>query len=179
LSDGMRGAVEAFRARGGRVVAQRDAWRWHDAGGGEAAAAGFLAALGEVAGKAPVAATGGAGGMQMVAFSGGGGSRLTVALVNDLSWVHTGGEPKARAGKGAPTRKSAEGEDEPTIGGSGAQRPPAIRGVTVCLRCEAKPTRVTELASGKSLAVSGAPGDWRVAVPEFDCLAVLAVEQGR
>lgn len=179
LSDRMRAAVEGFRARGGLVVAQRDAWRWHDAAGGEAAAGEFLAALGAVAGKAPVAATGGGGGMQMVAFSGGGGNRLSVALVNDFAWVHTGGKPKPGPGKGAPTRKSAEGENEPSIGGPGAQRPPAIRGVTVCLRCEAKPTRVRDLASGKSLAVSGAPGDWRVAVPEFDCLAVLALEQGR
>ncbi|HPA17281.1 MAG TPA: hypothetical protein PLU30_06005 [Verrucomicrobiae bacterium] len=179
LSEGMRRSVEAFRERGGVVVEQREAWRWHEPGSTAAAGRDFISALGAAIGHAPVVAAGGETKMQMVAFSGGG--RLTVALVNDFSWVQTGVGAVKRPAKGAGTkagvRKSAEGEDEPTIGDKGGV-PPACRGVVVTLRAAKRPGRVTELVTGKALSVAGAAGDWRVAVPDFDCMAVLVVEPG-
>lgn len=182
LSDGMRRAVAKFREGGGVVVEQRDGWNWHEGEAGATAARDLLGLLGPASGKAPVVASGGGAQMQMVAFSDEGGKRLTVALVNDFSWVQTGGKPKPRTGKVAAAKvarpMSAEGEDEPTIGGSHGGPPPPSRGVVVIVRAAARPSHVTEMVTGRSLQASGAVGEWRVAVPDFDCMAVLRVERG-
>jgi len=175
----MKHSMEEFRKRGGIVVGQRDAWRWHEVGATARVAKEFLAALAEATDEAPVAATGGEAKMHMMAFTGRG--RMTVALVNDFSWVQTGRAAKKEtkgtaAKKGA--RKSAEGENEPAIGDNATGPPNACRGVIVTLRMTEKPAGITESVTGKLLSVSGKPDDWRVAVPDFDCMAVLTVESG-
>ena len=169
----MRAAVDAFRARGGCVVGPHPEWAWHEPGAFGRVSREFLGAVGHASAPAPVEARGGPERMHMVAFSG--GDRMTVALVNDFTWVHTGGKPKAPAAKAAPPRPSAEGENEPVIGGASGTMPGPCRGVRVTFRLPARPARVSDRVTGRELAVSGADGVWSVDVPDFDCLAVLEV----
>jgi hypothetical protein len=177
LTPAMRAAVDAFRSRGGCVVEQRPDWAWHEPGAFGRVSGAFLGEAARSRTRAPVEARGGPEKMHMVAFSGTDG-RLTVALVNDFSWVQTGSKPAPAGMKtaAAATRApSAEGEDEPVIGGGAGGVPEPCRGVRVTLRLPARPGTVADRVTGRVLPVGGGDGAWTVDVPEFDCMAVLEV----
>lgn len=178
LTDAMRRALAQFEARGGLVIRQRPQWAWHETGGVARCSASFLEAVAKAALSPPVQATGGPEKMHLIGFRPADRARLTVALVNDFSWVQTGGKPQPPAPNHdakPPARLSTEGEDQPTLG-DGADGPPApCRTVTVILRDQRRPSTVAELVTGRSLPVTGSSGRWTVQVPDFDCLAVLDV----
>ena len=181
LTPGMRKAVDTFRASGGCVVEQRPAWTWHEPGAFSRVSEAFLGAAAKATARAPVEARGGPARMHMIAFSGAGG-RLTVALVNDFSWVRTGAKPAsagAKAVTAAARTPSAEGEGEPSLGAGAAVAPDPCRGVRVILRLPAHPGTVADRVTGRVLPVTGGDGEWTVDVPDFDCLAVLEAGAAR
>ncbi len=181
LTPGMRTAVDAFRARGGCVIEQRPEWAWHEPGAFGRVSKAFLDAAEGAVARAPVEAHGGPERMHMVAFSG--GSRLTIALVNDFSWVHTGRKADPAAARKpmdkAARTPSAEGEGEPSLGAGAAVVPDPCRGVRVTLRLPAHPGTVADRVTGRVLPVGGGDGAWTVDVPDFDCLAVLEIGPAR
>ncbi len=156
LTDAQRAQVQAFSARGGKVIEGRDEWVWHDPEGHQVAMDAFLA---ELPGDPPVQVTGGTELMHAVAFEGEGG--LTVALANEFTWVYTGRKP-----------------DEQTLA-SLPGAPPPCEGVTVVLRgiyCPALARdTVREVVTGAELPVRRVDGRVEVDVPAFQQMAVLAV----
>ncbi|MDO8540310.1 MAG: hypothetical protein Q7S40_07690 [Opitutaceae bacterium] len=184
LTERMRQAVAAFEARGGLVVRQKPEWVWHQpVTGMKEGSAGFLSAIGSAVKEAPVQATGGPEKMHMVAFSTRDGKRLTISLVNDFSWVKTGAaaEPRAKGGKAktpAPKAKSksAEGEDEPTIGAANDKAPPPCRDVRVFVYGRGLPATAKDMVTGVVLQPEPVPGGFALRVPAFACMSVIVLE---
>lgn len=154
LTERMKQVVGDFAAAGGVVIEQREEWAWDDPEGLQAAASGLLAMLGDEPGKAPVQAFGGPLNMHVDSFLSPDGDRLTVALANEFTWVHTGHNPP-------------EVLPEP---------PPDCEGVSVEIRGRGTPTRVFEAVSGAELACAPIAEGVRVTVPSFSYLAVLVAE---
>ena len=165
LTDRMRSAVDRFERAGGRVVYQRPNWRWHERDGGmERAGRGLLSELEPSVGSAPLFVKGGPTRMHSVFFANGDASRLTVALVNDFSWVFTGRRHR-RDGRPIPGMEARLNR----------KPPPPCRGVRVFLRSALRPKEIRELATGRPLEPVAVPGGYRIDVPTFDCVAVLHV----
>lgn len=184
LTGPMRQAVTALRARGGLVVEQDPGWEWHRPGDGmKESSDALLAALGEASALAPVRATGGPGRMHVVPFGSADGKRLTIALVNDFSWVQTGklreGKGKGKAGQAESGSRSVEGQDEGSVGSAAGQEPPPCEGVGLEVRWPAEPSRVLDVVTGLALEPVAVPGGFRLDLPAFDCWCVVSVEWGR
>lgn len=152
LTEAQRAQVQAFAARGGRVIEGRDEWAWHDPDGHQAAMAAFLA---ELPGEPPVQVRGGPEMMHAVAFEGEGA--VVVALANEFTWVYTGRSP----------------DQERLAELTGA--PPPCGGVTVVLRGVECPDTVLEVVSGRELPVRRLADRVEVEVPAFEQMALLAV----
>jgi hypothetical protein len=159
LTAAMKKAVEQFRANGGQVIEQRPEWEWNTATGASNAVGEVLAAVSPVSSQVPVTAGGGPLKMHLVAFSNETSTRLTVALVNDFSWVQTGDAGRA----------------DPALGGETGQQPEPCRNVVVKLHRAECPKQVIDVVSGQSLPVRGAAGEWMIDLPEFDCMTVLDI----
>lgn len=182
LTGPMSRAVAAFRERGGLVVEQQPGWEWHRPGDGmKETSAAFLAALGSAPGQAPVQALGGPGRMHVVPFQSADGKRLTISLVNDFSWVQTGklAAGKSKTGKPEAAARSVEGENEGSIGAGVRGEPLPCAGVQLVLRLPGMPSRVVDMVTGKPLDPVPVPGGFRLDLPDFDCLCVVAVEFAR
>lgn len=165
LTAAMGTAVKAFSDRGGLVITQQPEWRWHEGGRAmEAASKAFLEAIDEAAGS-PVepTVTGGPEKMHAVFFkSRTGENRLTVALVNDFSWVDIHRPPP--------------GKELPANPGKGLEKaPPPCEGVRISLTLD-EPPRVTELVSGRTLTARKASDGYEIAVPTFEAMAVVVAE---
>ena len=94
LTPRMQTALEAFKSRGGSVIEQRESWRWHVPDGGlERAASEFMAEISPQLASVPIRVKGGPEKMHAVGYTHRTLDRVTVALANDFSWVHTGGSP--------------------------------------------------------------------------------------
>jgi hypothetical protein len=159
LTPRMKAAVEAFQSSGGLVIEQREGWQWHAPDGGlERAATAFMAEASPQLAAAPVRVTGGPEKMHAVSFTARAGNRLTVALVNDFSWVYTGQKP------------------DPERIAELTETPQPCRGVTIGIRSDWQPRRVFDAVSGKTLAVESRPQGLTIRVPDFDCLSVVVVE---
>jgi hypothetical protein len=180
LTGPMRQAVAAFKARGGLVVEQQPAWEWHQPGDGmKKSSAAFLASLKDQIAKAPVQALGGPTNMHMVAFQSPDGKRLTISLANDFSWVQTGKEKanKSKSAKPQPPRTpSGEGENEATIGEGPQNEPPPCTGVQITVRLPGTPASIKEMITGRDLKPVPQPDGFRLDLPDFDCLSVIAIE---
>jgi len=186
LTDGTRRQVEKFETAGGRVIEQQPGWAWHDPNGGqEKAMAEFRKTIASDSAQAPVQALGGAETMHCEVFTTADRQRLTVALVNDFSWVATGnqgnedqaGEAKAKgktAKAGAKTASQTRIEDEEANAAKG--RPGPCQGVRVLLRGSAPPKRITNLVDGRTLTARASAGTLEISLPDFPILAVLQIE---
>lgn len=183
LTEGMRRQVERFRTAGGRVIEQRPDWAWHDGNGGqEKALAEFRNAIAPDSAQAPVQALGGPETMHCEAYTTPDSKRLTVALVNDFSWVATGKqgnedqapEPKGKAAAGRKSGPVARMEDERANAAKGPPGP--CQGVRVRLRGAALPQRITNLVDGRVLTAHGPAEALEIDVADFPVLAVLQVE---
>jgi len=161
LTDPMKAAVEAFKKRGGLVVAQRPQWEWHDEEGHEKATAAFMTEIKSAAAESPVHVAGGNETMHAASFVGKKENRLTVALANDFSWVRTG--------------KPAQAQEAKEIL-EAARVPPPCKGVMVTLRGLGVPKKVTELVAGASLPWKDNGAAVEIAVPDFDAMAVVVAE---
>ncbi|MBM3858141.1 MAG: hypothetical protein FJ395_00660 [Verrucomicrobia bacterium] len=177
LTGTMRQNVAKFKAAGGLVIEQQPSWEWHDPNGGqEKATAEFLRAITGESVLVPVQALGGPPTMHCESYVAPDRKRLTVALVNDFSWVATGtqgnedqaDEPRQ---KRAP-QSSKRTESEPVK----TKRPSPCQGVTVVLRVHAQPKQITNLMTGQTLTTRQAGNTWEVSVPDFPILAVLRIE---
>lgn len=178
LTAAMRRQVEKFKAAGGHVIEQQPDWSWHDPKGGqEKATAEFLKSIATDSAQAPVQALGGPENMHCEVFVTADHKQLTVALVNDFSWVATGkqgnedqaGEPKAKA---ASKTESQAGEQESVVQGP----PGPCRGVRVLLRGGILPKRITNLVDGQTLTAHDSSGALEISLPAFPILAVLQIE---
>ena len=156
MTAGMQKAVAQFEARGGTVVRQRADWQWHDAERGQQqAAAALMECLRTAVAAAPVQVRGGPERMHSVVWRRPGGSALVVALASDFSWVQTG-------------RKHGK-DDEATS-------PAPCRDVVIVLAPGSRPRRAVEAVTGQNLAVGEESGRAVVRLPEFQAMAVVAVE---
>jgi hypothetical protein len=124
----------------------------------------FLQEIAKAISTAPVSVQGGPQKMHAVFFAGPDRSRLTVALVNDFSWVFTG-RTRTRDGQPIP------GVEEQL----NRQPPPPCQGVRVLLRTDRRPRNVRELATGRNLEPTATSGGYFIDVPTFDCTAVLHI----
>lgn len=166
LTGPMQQAVERFRREGGLVVAQKPGWDWHQPEGGMAAVGKrFLDEIAPALPSAPVRVTGGPEKMHAIPFADSRGRRITVALVNDFSWVFTGSR---RTRQGEPIPGVEERINRPP--------PPPCQGVTVHVRRRDEPVRVYDAATGKPLEATPAGAGLRIDVPTFDCVSVVVVE---
>jgi hypothetical protein len=185
LTESMRGQVEKFKAAGGHVIAQRSDWLWHDTNDGQAKAWDeFLTTVAADVARAPVQALGGPEKMHCEVFATADGKRLTVALVNDFSWVSTGkhgnedqaGAPKAK-GKSAKTASKVKPEaDKAEVAAALKGQPAPCHGVRVLLRGSAAPKRITNLVDGQTLTAHAVDGAIEIALPDFPIVAVLHLE---
>jgi hypothetical protein len=91
LSDKMKAVLNDFESKGGRLIKNKTAWKWHDPTGWDNAVADFNAAL-KKAGPPPIEATGGNRTMHCNGYYNPEKQRLTIALVNDFTWVSVGGK---------------------------------------------------------------------------------------
>ncbi|QNN24810.1 hypothetical protein HED60_21870 [Planctomycetales bacterium ZRK34] len=155
--------VEAFKRRGGVVVTQQPQWQWHTSEGMAAATGQFMQQIGGVLPTAPVVVTGGADRMQTDVFTADGGKCVTVAAVNDFSWVYTG---RLFLRNGKPATKI----DPRTI-----QPPAPCRNVVIHLKRTDKPRSARDLASGKTLTVTQEGDGYAIALPDFECMAAVVV----
>ena len=157
LTPKMQQAVQEFEHSGGVVIRQHPDWRWHARSGGrETAERAFLAQLKDKLKELPLSITGGPEGLHAVVFEPKGDRRLTVALANEFSWVHTGHPPKKGEQLSAP--------------------PPPCRGVKVKLRATRKPVKVYNVITGDCLTPESLDGWIVVRVPDFEQMALLVFE---
>ncbi|MFW5692670.1 MAG: hypothetical protein ACOCWL_00500 [Thermoguttaceae bacterium] len=165
LTEAMQRAVEGFRKRGGTVIGRQPDSQWHAAGEGyRQAAAALQSALAEAAGTAPVQVLGGPEKMHAISYLHADRRGVTVALVNDFSWVFTG---RARLRNGEPNPSYQEALRQ--------TGPPPCRNVVVQLRLPVEVESVEDVAGGKVLKPHSEGSRVRVALDEFDCTAVLAI----
>ena len=165
LTEAMQRSVQAFEQAGGVVIRQQADWAWHSAGKRlQQARAGLRAAMADAIDAAPVTVKGGPEKMHAVSYLHGDRRGLTVALVNDFSWVFTG-----RA-------KLRNGEPNPLYQEAITRQPPApCRNVSVSLQLPVKVESVTDIAQGKVLATQANGAQTRIALDSFDCTAVLVI----
>ncbi|NOX53883.1 MAG: hypothetical protein GXP27_05485 [Planctomycetes bacterium] len=165
LTERMRSAIARFERAGGQVIYQRADWRWYEPDGGMARAGeAFLREAAEAIRKAPISVHGGPKKMHAVCFTNRDRSRMTVALVNDFSWVFTG------------NTRTRDGRPIPDIEKKLNRRPPPpCRDVRIFLRTDRKPKEVRELAGGRSFEPVRTDAGYRIDVPTFDCTAVVHV----
>ncbi len=165
LTERMQSAVTRFEQSGGRVVYQRSEWRWHDPQRGmERAGRALLQEIAAESESCRVVVRGGSEKMHSVVYSSDDGSLLTVALVNDFSWVFTG------------RRKTKDGRPIPGIEARiNRPAPPPCRNVRLVLRTARPILEIREMATGRLLNATATAGGYAVEIPEFECAAVLRV----
>jgi len=179
LTGPMRQSVAAFKERGGLVVEQQPAWQWHRPGDGmEKSSSAFLSALDAHAAHAPVRASGGPKNMHMAAFQTPDGKRLTVSLANDFSWIQTDThvKKKSKSVESRPPVNDVEGQNQSAIGSGPRQEPPPCTGVQITVRLPGKPIGVKDMVTGQELKPILLPDGFRLDLPDFDCLCVVAIE---
>ena len=169
LTAGQQQAVAAFAAGGGTVIENDPEWDWADPAGRDAAFAAFRAELSsKLVANAPVGVVGGPSGRYAVAYRS--GVRLVVAVTNDFSWVQIThrdnvpseiNDPPPPAGGVHVTWRKGHGLPE-TWDGLPFPRLFAFEAVT----------RTT-------LTIERLKGGYRVALPDFDFMALLVVGHGR
>ncbi|MBN1672394.1 MAG: hypothetical protein JXR37_15240 [Kiritimatiellae bacterium] len=166
LTPNMQSAIATFERGGGTVVYQKDEWQWHTPAGLAPASRAFMAQIEHLAKATPVLAFGGPEKLHVVPFSRAPGTRLTVALANDFSWVDT-----RRADR------TTNPQDYEALIAAQNTPPPPVQGVSVVIRngTGKRPDTVTEMVSGRLLAVEQDGNDAIVRVPEFGAMAVLDV----
>jgi len=173
LTDAMRQNVAKFKAAGGLVIEQQPSWAWHDPQGGQGKAmAEFLKAIAAESARSPVQAIGGPVAMHCETYATPDRKRLTVALVNDFSWVATGkqgNEDQANEPKG---KNETKAEAEPAT----KNRPGPCQGVKVVLRGQPQPKQITNLVDGKTLMARKVGDALEISVPDFPITAVLQLE---
>ena len=167
LTDRMRSAIEQFRSAGGTVIEQQPPWHWHDPDGGMALAErSFLGKLTPMLPQAPVRVTGGTEKMHAISFQSHDASGVTVALVNDFSWVFTG---RRHSRSGEPTPGVQERIDHPS--------PPACRNVTIRLAGLPGTVTATDKVTGRRLEVRTTVDGVDINVPPFECVSVVVIDQ--
>ena len=124
----------------------------------------FLREAAGVIRSAPVRVEGGPEKMHAVYFVNADRSRLTVALVNDFSWVFTG----RRTRNGRPIPGIKEKLDR--------QPPPPCRSVRILLQTNQPIRSVHELATGRSLLPHRTAAGYSIDVPPCDCIAAVHIE---
>ncbi len=170
LTDAMRQQVAKFKAAGGLVIEQQPLWAWHDPKGGQGKAiAEFLKTIALESARAPVQAVGGPETMHCETFVTPDRKRLTVALVNDFSWVQTGAQGNEDQA-GEPRTKGVS--EKPTV----SKRPGPCKGVTVIVRTGIQPTRITNLVDGRTLTARNVAGALEITVADFPLTAVLQLD---
>ena len=156
----MKAAVERFKATGGTVVDQQESWQWHvPQAGQQHAAKAFLNELAGASASVPSRVTGGPEKMHAGYFVHRDTGRLTIALTNDFSWVYTG-RPPARKDVARLTKA-----------------PPPCQDVRILLQRHSQPAKVFDAVSGKRLNAKLSPDGLQIAVPDFEYLSLVVVEE--
>ena len=148
LTEPMKRKIRDFQVRGGRVIEQRETWKWHDPNGGqETALQSFLKEIKSEADQAPIQVFGGPEKLHAVVYMSEVGNRITLALANEFSWVSLGQKP-----------------------------PPPCTGVKIVLRDSVMPMAVFDAVRNLPLTPHPVTGGIEIAVPGFETLAVVVVE---
>ncbi|MFW6170983.1 MAG: hypothetical protein ACODAD_10875 [Planctomycetota bacterium] len=165
LTRRMKEAVASFEHAGGTVIEQQPDWNWTEADAAEAAGAAMMETIAENAGTAPLRVTGGNEKMHAIPFAGSGGEKLTVALVNDFSWVFTG------------RRRDRQGKPIPGVEAKINQPPPSpCQDVAIHVAEERNVAAAHEMVTGKKLAVQKMDQGVTIPVPDFPTMAVVEID---
>jgi hypothetical protein len=152
------------------VIENDPAWAWADPAGQDAAFAGFRARISsKLAATAPVLVSGGPSGRYAVSYRNDG--RLVVAVTNDFNWVQI-------------TKRDSLPETEIN------EPAPPIADVRVTWRkghglpetWDGLPfprLRAVEAVTGRTLPIERLSRGYRVALPEFQFMALLVVGRAR
>ncbi|MCP4369689.1 MAG: hypothetical protein GY797_16490 [Deltaproteobacteria bacterium] len=169
LTEPMKQTITSFQASGGKVFYNSSKWQWHTPEGQKTAMEGFLQLLKADILSAPVQVIGGSGKMHVDSFYHQDKQRLTVACVNDFSWVST--KRLERMKKNNPKAAEKIINRKP---------PPPCTGVTVILRNEfgRPPIKLIEAVSGKALGYTyiTSENEIHISLPTFEYLAVVVAE---
>jgi len=157
LTIDQRREVDRFQAKGGIVIENDPRWTWSQPGETGQAIAAFRQVYSEYRDTAPVRVTGGPEKMHAVAFQNPDKNRLMVAITNDFTWIQF----RKNIGKGKQSLKSP---------------PPQIRDVEVEIKANRPPQRVVEVITGQILQPEAIRGGYKVRLPEFSPMAMLAIE---
>src|SRR5687768_13045417 len=148
-------AVRQFRARGGVVIEQSDAWKWDRPNG--VAPAPFVARLEGEQGNAPVRFASPADNLHAVTYTDA-SNRTIVAVAKDFSWVE------------------ATRENRGSRRGSGSRTPAAPQRADLVIRRATAPRRVFDAVSGAPLTVTRGTGEFRISLPASSAMALVVIE---
>ena len=161
----MRAAIKTFQKAGGTIVQQQPGWAWHDPDSGmETAAESLLAEIAPALRQAPVHVTGSEK-MHAVPFVRHDAGRLSIAMVNDFSWVFTG-HRQTRSGKPIPGVEKQINHPSP----------PPCRNVTIHLTDTRTIGNVMDVVTGERLETSETGNGFQINVPDFDCVSVVVID---
>jgi len=160
-------AIGQFTNRGGQVIYNDTTWRWHLGEGQAAAGEKFLEKISQTGESPPFRVLGGPESMQVDQFYNRDENQLTIACINDFSWVWTG------------YTRDIEKRNPERYHEIINRKPPGIcEGVEVVVRSVPgmQPQSLID-------AVTGAPLDYyiindevHVKVPSFEYLALLVMK---
>jgi hypothetical protein len=97
---------------------------------------------------------------------------LTIALVNDFSWVATGKQGNEDQAGETGKKDAAEKETESVA----TSRPGPCQGVKVILRGQPQPKRITNLVDGRTLTARNVGDTLEIALADFPITAVLQLD---
>jgi hypothetical protein len=148
-------AVREFRARGGVVIEQGDAWKWDRPNG--VAPAPFIARLEDQLGSAPVRFASNIDNVHAVTYTDA-ANRTLVAVAKDFSWVEA-----TRTNRGSRR-------------GSGPKTPAAPQRVDLVITRATAPRRAFDAVSGAPLTVTRGSGEFRISLPPSSEMALVVIE---
>ena len=167
LSPKMQEAAASFIRKGGQVIYNDSTWKWHTREGQGAAIEKFMNEIDQTGATPPVKVRGGAEMMQVDQFFNPDESRLTIACINDFSWVWTGKTRDIELNNPERYQEILQ------------RKPPApCNGVEVVLQRipGMAPQTVFDAVSGKALDYHILENEVLIRVPSFDYLALVVVE---
>ena len=148
-------AVRQFRARGGVVIEQSDAWKWDRPNG--AAPAPFITRLVGQQGSAPVRFAAPIDNVHAVTYTDA-ANRTLVAVAKDFSWVE------------------ATRENRGSRRGSGSRTAAAVQRIDLVIKRATAPRRVFDAVSGAALTVTRGNGEFRISLPASSAMALVVIE---
>ncbi len=166
LTRRMQEAIVRFTRSGGQVVYQKPEWHWHDPRGGmNRVGKAFIEEINDAITSAPLAVRGGAPKMHAVFYTNETKRRVTVALVNDFSWVFTG---RTRTRDGRPIADLDARINRPP--------PPPCKNVQIILRTNRVIRQIRNVVTNQPLTPTTDQDGYRIDLPAFRCVAVVTID---